>query len=227
MEDIDPLKFDFLQSYSEDEGEGLLPPFGGTLMDPTAPEQVTSSKLEGTKKPKHNRRSPKVPWKKPKDMPRHPLLVYNLFFQRERERLVRNSGKMADSNDPTSPIAARVTYSDCVRNHKNGMKGKVKDSEEGKGHAHLKSSGIGFANLAKTIASEWKQIDPNDRAEFEVLAATEKDRYNKEMAVWWNKKKVEKQINERAHSFDELRSSLLSAWRSKSVLLSNLHEKAL
>jgi hypothetical protein len=209
MDDIDALQLDFLKSYDDDEREGLLPQFGGGLKAPlVVPEPVQSAKLEvttSTKNPKRKRRSPKVPWKKPKDMPRRPLSAYNLFFQRERERLVKKVKleKAASDVGPKAeaPIAESVISSDV--NDKTASNEQVKNNKKEKGgRPHIKSTGIGFANLAKTIAAKWKQIDPETRIEFEKLAAADKERYNKEMVTWRGKKKVEQQLNEKAQSLD-------------------------
>jgi hypothetical protein len=53
----------------------------------------------------------------------------------------------------------------------------------------LKTSGIGFANLAKTIASKWKNLEQAKRSVCEAQSAVEKDKYQKEMLVWRAKKK--------------------------------------
>jgi len=55
-----------------------------------------------------------------------------------------------------------------------------------------KSVGIGFANLARTIAAEWKELDVLTKAPYEARAAAEKSRYDKEMLVWRAKQKEEK-----------------------------------
>jgi hypothetical protein len=55
-----------------------------------------------------------------------------------------------------------------------------------------KSVGIGFANLARTIASEWKTLDPDTKAPYEARAAQEKSRYDTEMLVWRAKQREEK-----------------------------------
>ena len=66
--------------------------------------------------------------------------------------------------------------------------------------SHLKTSGIGFANLAKTIASKWKHLDDSKRSVFEAKAAIEKEKYQKEMLIWRAKKKEEADLKEKAVS---------------------------
>lgn len=99
---------------------------------------------------KRKRKSPAVPWKKPKGMPKRPLSAYNIFFKAEREKMIRVRSKGA--NGP----------------------------------------GIGFANLAKTIACKWKDLDEESRSPFEALAAQEKEKYDKSVAVWRKGQKEKK-----------------------------------
>ena len=50
---------------------------------------------------------------------------------------------------------------------------------------------VGFANLAKIIAHQWKNIDPNFKAELEVKAHQNRIRYQHEMRDWEMKLKME------------------------------------
>ena len=43
---------------------------------------------------------------------------------------------------------------------------------------------IGFADMARTIAAKWKTLNENDKLEYEILAAQDTQRYEREMAVW-------------------------------------------
>lgn len=49
---------------------------------------------------------------------------------------------------------------------------------------HARSSGIGFANLARIVAKKWKNLSPELKAPFEEVALKDKERYQREMVVW-------------------------------------------
>ena len=137
-------------------------------MDEEPPEKPPSGSsrevpLPTTKiQPRKKRKSPAVPWKKPPDMPRRPLSAYNIFFRHEREKILREKGVLADgSSTPTG-----------------------ESDEKSIGDSPDKGKGIGFANLARTIAAKWKELQPEVKEPFEKEAAVEKERYNQQMVVW-------------------------------------------
>eukprot|EP00549_Striatella_unipunctata_P005425 CAMPEP_0118701538 /NCGR_PEP_ID=MMETSP0800-20121206/17313_1 /TAXON_ID=210618 ORGANISM="Striatella unipunctata, Strain CCMP2910" /NCGR_SAMPLE_ID=MMETSP0800 /ASSEMBLY_ACC=CAM_ASM_000638 /LENGTH=270 /DNA_ID=CAMNT_0006602483 /DNA_START=54 /DNA_END=866 /DNA_ORIENTATION=+ len=107
-------------------------------------------------------KSKKKCWKKPKDKPKRPLSAYNLFFQEQRERILSNEGQ--------EPIPSK----DCQarRNHK-------------KSHGK-----IGFAALARTVASKWKILEAPDRVKYEQQASVEKNRYKMELEKWNEKRRL-------------------------------------
>jgi hypothetical protein len=104
--------------------------------------------------------SKKRAWKKPKDKPKRPLSAYNLFFQEERNSI----------------LAALPSDSQQIDD---GL------TEEERRRKHRKTHGkIGFADLARSIATKWKNCEPKSRASFEARAESEKQRYKVELAAW-------------------------------------------
>ena len=142
-------------------------------------------------KPIRKRRPPTVPWKKPKDMPRRPLSAYNLFFKAEREKLLAGirGTKNEEEASATSP---------------SGSSSKSK-------------TGLGFANLAKTIAAKWKDLDAAERAPFEERAAVDKQRYDQAILEWRKNRKLQQQ-EARDAAKDE--SSLLPSPSNQSNMMS-------
>jgi len=106
-------------------------------------------------------------WKKPFDKPKRPLSAYNLFFKEERERIL-----FSISDD-----MATVDVSDGL-------------TEEMRRRRHRKTHGkIGFADLARSIADQWKLIDKFSRSTYETQADVEKVRYKAELEVWMKSRK--------------------------------------
>ena len=119
-------------------------------------------------------------------MPKRPLSAYNLFFAYERERLLQ--GVTPPNSEDNSPSSVE---GDGVKSKRRGSSPEDSTDPSASKRRHLKTSGIGFANLAKTIASKWKNLEDSKRAIFEAKAAIEKEKYQKDMLVWRAKKKDE------------------------------------
>jgi hypothetical protein len=145
--------------------------------------ETTDSQLKVKKK----RRSPAVPWKKPKDMPKRPLSAYNLFFKEERERILNAGPETAQGvESPTGNDEGETGRSDTK---------------------HGRTSGIGFSNLTKRIAIRWQQLDSEGRNPYEKRAAIDKKRYNEAVLVWRTKRKeVAKKEAEKSKAEDLLRA---------------------
>lgn len=75
------------------------------------------------------------------------------------------------------------------------MTARANDKSEAAAKRSKKETvGIGFANLARTIADKWQSLDNADKAEYLEQAAKEKARYKQEMVVWRKKQKEEKEL---------------------------------
>jgi len=74
------------------------------------------------------------------------------------------------------------------------MTARANDTSEAAAKRSKKETvGIGFANLARTIADKWQSLDNADKTDFLKQAAKEKARYKQEMVVWRRKQKEEKE----------------------------------
>lgn len=147
----------------------------GNRMNPLAfsnvlPSPIEALSLDLSAKPiihKAAGATKKRTWKKPIDKPKRPLSAYNLFFKEERERILAS----------ISDDKATVDLNDGL-------------TEEIRRRRHRKTHGkIGFADLARSIADQWKQIDSSSRSVYVSQADIEKSRYKKELDNWTKTRK--------------------------------------
>lgn len=64
--------------------------------------------------------------------------------------------------------------------------------DERKRLLELSPTKIGFANLAKTVASHWKTLDDHAKAPYDTIATEEKKKYNVAVAAWRAQKRATK-----------------------------------
>ena len=106
----------------------------------------------------------------PDAKPKRPLSAYNLFFQYERDMLLRSK----PSKEGQSHETMHMTIHNDPSERRNRSK-TVRPPPHGK---------IGFAELAKIIGAKWKSLDDPARKHFQDLAAVEKKRYVQECKQW-------------------------------------------
>jgi len=107
--------------------------------------------------------------------PKRPLSAYNLFFQDRRKQIMVTVLESDES-----------LLDDSKQSNRKSSKKKTR------------KTGVGFANLARTIGAEWRALAAEKKAPYMSLAANDKGRYDKEMKVYRAKEKEEKLMRESA-----------------------------
>ncbi|GKY95425.1 hypothetical protein MPSEU_000504000 [Mayamaea pseudoterrestris] len=79
---------------------------------------------------------------------------------------------------------------------------------------------IGFADLARLIASRWKNIDQQEKAVYQQLAADDKARYYREMEVW---KKEQIELGNEAAKMDSPRHQAVKSRAVPELIQSKAH----
>ncbi len=100
----------------------------------------------------------KKSWKRPQGYPKRPLSAYNLFFRLGRERLLNGKNLLPITQEDINKIG--VNRDPSYRRAHRAMHGKIT-----------------FKDLARTVASQWKTLNPSTRALFENRAKHEKLHY--------------------------------------------------
>jgi hypothetical protein len=128
--------------------------------------------------------------------PKRPLSAYNIFFQEERQKLLKGPDKEGNPDtaaDDSKPAAIHEPTEPPSN------KGGSKKRKRGKPHHK-----VSFEEMAKIIGQRWKDLQESDEARklyYQNLAQTDKERYRAELLVWKKQRSV--MISQKRKSMEE------------------------
>jgi hypothetical protein len=117
-----------------------------------------------------------------------PMSVADNVTSNDEKNRPKKKPKEQPKDKPKRPLSA---YNLFFKHERGEILRATPDRVEGKPRrSHGK---IGFADLARNIAANWKSIDAVSRAHFDRLAAKDKERYRTAMEEWKKKQEFKKQ----------------------------------
>lgn len=111
--------------------------------------------------------------------PKAPPNVAHLYRDEAATKKPKNWKKPKDM--PRRPLSA---YNLFFKSERQRIVASISEGPNPRLGRSGKAVGIGFAGLARDIASKWKVLDNAEKSVFEEQAKVEKLRYRQEMSVW-------------------------------------------
>jgi hypothetical protein len=110
-----------------------------------------------------------------------PLSAYNFFFSDERERILVQNNQ--STKDACATLIARHEKEESLEERKQRLLKQHLQKDRSKRRPHRKTHGkITFTTLSKLIGQRWRQLDESEKNFYKVVAATDLQRYQDEIA---------------------------------------------
>mmetsp|Transcript_10441 Transcript_10441/g.21464 ORF Transcript_10441/g.21464 Transcript_10441/m.21464 type:complete len:443 (-) Transcript_10441:266-1594(-) len=109
--------------------------------------------------------------------PKQNLSAYNLFFQVERQRII-------DGIDQ-EPISLQLVQEIIQKKRQDSAHAATQQKKSETKRVHKRTHGkVSFPDLARRVATRWKNVDPATKAIFEFQARIEKEEYLRKKHEW-------------------------------------------